>query len=40
MRLRNVKVIKKRLQNWDISIYRLCNAHRKTLNAYRKIYVI
>ena len=23
-----------------MSIYRLCNAHRRTLNAHRKIYVI
>ncbi len=40
MRLRNVRVTKKRLWNQDMSIYRLCNAHRKMLNAYRKVHVI
>ncbi len=40
MRLRNVKVIRKRLWDWDMSIYRLCNAHRRMLNAHRRIYVI
>ncbi len=40
IRLRNVRVIKKRLWNQDMSIYRLCDAHRRTLNAYRRIHVI
>ncbi len=40
MKLRNVRVIKKRSWNWDMSIYRLCNAHRRMLNVYRKVYVI
>ena len=40
IRLRNVRAIKKRLWNQDMSIYRLCDAHRRTLNAYRKVYVI
>ncbi len=40
MRLRNAKVIKKRLWDQDMSIYRLCDAHRRTLNAYRRVYVI
>ncbi len=39
MRSRNVRVIKKRLWNQDMSTHRLCNAHRKTLNAHRKIHV-
>ncbi len=40
IRLRNVKVIKKRLWNQDMFIYRLCDAHRRTLNAHRKVHVI
>jgi len=40
MRLRNVKVIKKELWNQDMSIYRLCDAHRRMLNAYRRVHVI
>jgi len=40
IRLRNVRVIKKRLWDWDMSIYRLCDAHRRTLNAHRRIHVI
>ncbi len=40
MRLRNVRVIKKRLWNQDMSIHRLCNVHRRTLNAHRKVHVI
>ncbi len=33
-------MIKKRLWDQDMSIYRLCDAHRRTLNVYRRIYVI
>jgi len=40
IRLRNVRVIKKRLWNQDMSIHRLCDAHRRTLNAHRRVYVI
>ncbi len=40
IRLRNVKVIKKRLWNQDMSIHRLYNAHRRMLNAHRRVYVI
>ncbi len=40
MRSRNVRAIKKRLWNQDISIHRLCNAHRRMLNAHRRIHVI
>ncbi len=40
MRLRNVRVIKKRLWNQDMSTYRLCDAHRRMMNAHRRVYVI
>ncbi len=40
IRLRNAKVIKKRLWNQDMSIHRLCNVHRRMLNAYRRVHVI
>ncbi len=40
MRLRNVKAIKKRLWDQDIFIHELCDVHRRTLNAYRRIHVI
>ena len=40
IRLRNVRTIKKRLWNWDMSTHRLCDAYRRTLNAYRRVHVI
>jgi len=40
IRSENVRITIKRLWNWDISTYKLCNTHRKTLNAYRRVYVI
>ncbi len=40
IRLRNIKAIKKRLWDQDMSIYRLCDVHRRTLNAHRKVHVI
>ena len=40
IRSRNVRVIKKRLQNQDMSTYRLCDAHRRMLNVHRKVYII
>ena len=40
IRLRNATMIMKRLWDWDMSIYRLCNIHRRMLNAHRRIHVI
>ncbi len=40
IRLGSARMIKKRLWDWDMSIYRLCNIHRRMLNAHRRIHVI